>query len=77
MSTPSQFLPLLRSRLTSIAEQAAAAAEALSPDTASAIELSPRQLADLLQVLDGLAVRVGAVCDRLAGAMDPARITVG
>jgi hypothetical protein len=69
----SQFLPLIRSRLHAIAEQAAAAADALGDG--GAIDLSPSQLADLLAVADGLAARVGAVCDRLATAMDPARIT--
>jgi hypothetical protein len=68
----SQFLPLIRSRLHAIAEQAAAAADALGDG--EAIDLDNRQLALLLQDLDGVAARVGAVCDRLAGAMDPGRL---
>jgi hypothetical protein len=63
---------MIRQRLTAIAEQAAAAADALGDG--EAIELDSRQLAELLQDVDGVAARVGGICDRLAGAMDPGQL---
>jgi hypothetical protein len=68
----SQFLPLIRSRLLSIAEDAAAAVEAL--EDAEAVEVDARQLADVLQVLECAGTKVTSACERLAGALDPARL---
>jgi hypothetical protein len=68
----SQFLPLIRGRLHEVAEQAAAAADALGD--ADVLDLTPHQVADVLQDLDGVAARVGGIVERLSGAMDPARL---
>jgi hypothetical protein len=69
----SQFLPLIRARLSAIATHATTAAEALDFD-GDALDLPPRQLAELLFELQGAAARIGAICDRLAASMDPARL---
>ena len=68
----SQFLPHIRQRLLLIAESAAAAVEALSD--AGAIDLPARHLAELLVDLDRADAKLTAVCERLAGALDPQRI---
>jgi hypothetical protein len=68
----SQFLPLIRSRLLAIAEDAAAAALAL--EDAEAVERDARQLADVLQVLDCAGAKVAGACERLASALDPQRL---
>jgi hypothetical protein len=68
----SQLIPAIRERLLSIATQAATAADALAD--AEAIDLDPHALADMLLRLDSVAARVSGICDRLAGALGPARI---
>jgi hypothetical protein len=68
----SQFIPAIRHQLTAIATTAATAADALADG--DCLDLDPYALADLLLTLDGVAARVGGICDRLAGALDPARI---
>jgi hypothetical protein len=68
----SQFFPLIRDRLCQIATQAATAAQALGD--ARGIDLDSRNVAELLQELDGVAARVGGIVERLSCAMDPQRI---
>jgi hypothetical protein len=63
----SQFLPLIRDRLSSIAAQAATAGEALDQD-GDAISLDSCHFAELLRDLDGAAARIGAICERLAAS---------
>jgi hypothetical protein len=58
--------------MASIATQAARVAEA--PEDAGCIDLDPYQLGEILVSLDSAAARIGGVCDRLAEAMDQARI---
>ena len=43
-------------------------------DDADPLDLTPHTLAEMLQELDGVAACVGGIVERLAGAMDPARI---
>jgi hypothetical protein len=68
----SQFLPLLRGRLSQIARTAATAAKALH-DT-DTLDLPGAHLAGLLREMDGVAAGVGGITDRLANAIEPARI---
>jgi hypothetical protein len=68
----SPFLALIRDRLSTIATQAATSADALADG--ACLDLDAHALADLLFSLDALAARVGRICDRLASALDPARI---
>jgi hypothetical protein len=69
----SQFLPLIRDRLSSIAAQAATAAEALDQD-GDAISLDSRHYAELLLTLDCAGAKITYVVERLGSALDPARI---
>jgi hypothetical protein len=69
----SQFLPLIRARLSAIATQAATAAEAIEAD-GDALDLLPRQLAELLFELDCAGAKITYVVERLGSALDPARI---
>jgi hypothetical protein len=66
------LISAIRSRLETLAAQALTTADVLAD--VERLDLSGDELARLLGVLDGIALRLDRVAGKLAGAVDPARL---
>ncbi len=66
------LISAIRSRLESLAAQALTTADVLAD--VDRLDLSGDELARLLGVLDGVALRLDRVAGKLAGGVDPARL---
>ncbi len=66
------LISAIRNRLESLAAQALTTADVLAD--VDRLDLSGDELARLLGVLDGLALRLDRVTGELAGGMDPTRL---
>jgi hypothetical protein len=66
------LISAIRSRLESLAAQALTTADVLAD--VDRLDLSGDELARLLGVLDGIALRLDRVAGKLAGGVDPARL---
>jgi hypothetical protein len=66
------LISAIRTRLESLAAQALTTADVLAD--VDRIDLSGDELARLLGVLDGIALRLDRVAGKLAGGVDPARL---
>jgi hypothetical protein len=66
------LISAIRTRLESLAAQALTTADVLAE--VDRIDLSGDELARLLGVLDGIALRLDRVAGKLAGGVDPARL---